>query len=129
MVFRLRCVPGFGKETIRGFTGDASRMRKIAAHDYEDILQVWVLPFIAGMLQEASLTQYFPVHSAYTEWAFTSRTQFADPGSCICDGMLARLRKAQTPHGRYTVILRTGNRRLGSPPPRVRRLLQQYQNH
>lgn len=40
--FRLRCVPKFGKDTIRNFTSNASHMRKIAAHDYEDVLQVWV---------------------------------------------------------------------------------------
>jgi hypothetical protein len=40
---RLRCVPKFGKDTIREFTSNASHMRKIAAHDFEDILQVWSL--------------------------------------------------------------------------------------
>jgi hypothetical protein len=40
--FRLRCVPKFGKDTIRQFTSNASHLRKIAAHDFEDILQVWI---------------------------------------------------------------------------------------
>jgi hypothetical protein len=37
---RFRQVPTFGQDTIRKFTGDVSEMKKMAARDFEDILQV-----------------------------------------------------------------------------------------
>ena len=38
---RYRQVPPFGKATIHRFTGNPSAMRKLAARDFEDLLQVW----------------------------------------------------------------------------------------
>ena len=38
--FRYRGVPTFGSQTIRRFTTNASEMKKLAARDYEDLLQV-----------------------------------------------------------------------------------------
>jgi hypothetical protein len=38
---RYRQVPPFGKGTIRRFTANPSAMRKLAARDFEDLLQVW----------------------------------------------------------------------------------------
>ena len=35
-----RQVPTFGKDTIRRFSGNASAMKKLAARDFEDLLQV-----------------------------------------------------------------------------------------
>jgi hypothetical protein len=37
---RYRQVPPFGRGTIRRFTGNPSAMRKLAARDFEDLLQV-----------------------------------------------------------------------------------------
>lgn len=37
---RYRLVPTFGRSTIRRFTEDASAMKKMAARNYEDLLQV-----------------------------------------------------------------------------------------
>ena len=37
---RFRQVPPFGTDTIRRFTTDTSEMKKLAARDFEDILQV-----------------------------------------------------------------------------------------
>jgi hypothetical protein len=37
---RFRNVPTFGKGTIRKFTSNASAMKRFAAHDFEDLLQV-----------------------------------------------------------------------------------------
>ena len=37
---RFRSVPTFGRSTIRRFTENASAMKKLAARDYEDLLQV-----------------------------------------------------------------------------------------
>jgi hypothetical protein len=38
---RYRQVPPFGNATIRRFIGNPSAMRKLAARDFEDLLQVW----------------------------------------------------------------------------------------
>jgi hypothetical protein len=38
---RFRQVPTFGLSTIRNFRDNISEMRKFAARDYEDLLQVW----------------------------------------------------------------------------------------
>jgi hypothetical protein len=37
---RYREIPPFGKGLIRRFTGNPSAMRKLAARDFEDLLQV-----------------------------------------------------------------------------------------
>ena len=38
--WRYRQVPTFGRDTIRKFNNNASGMKKLAARDYEDLLQV-----------------------------------------------------------------------------------------
>lgn len=40
IVWRFRQVPPFARNTIRKFTYNVSDLRKLAARDYEDILQV-----------------------------------------------------------------------------------------
>jgi hypothetical protein len=37
---RFRRVPTFGRNTIRKFSNNASGMKKLAARDFEDLLQV-----------------------------------------------------------------------------------------
>jgi hypothetical protein len=37
---RFRAVPTFGSSTIRRFATNASEMKKLAARDFEDLLQV-----------------------------------------------------------------------------------------
>ncbi len=37
---RYRQVPTFGRDTIRKFSSNVSEMRKLAARDFEDLLQV-----------------------------------------------------------------------------------------
>jgi len=39
-IIRYRGVPTFGSQTIRRFSTNASEMKKLAARDYEDLLQV-----------------------------------------------------------------------------------------
>ncbi|KAG6906061.1 hypothetical protein DXG01_016105 [Tephrocybe rancida] len=41
---RFRMVPTFGRDTIRKFSANTSEMRKMAAHNYEDILQSLTTP-------------------------------------------------------------------------------------
>ena len=37
---RFRAIPTFGSSTIRRFASNASEMKKLAARDFEDLLQV-----------------------------------------------------------------------------------------
>ena len=43
---RYRKVPTFGRGTIRHFDSNASGMKKLAARDYEDLLQVHIFPLM-----------------------------------------------------------------------------------
>lgn len=43
---RYRQVPTFGRSTIRKFTENASGMKKMAARNFEDLLQVCVSSYI-----------------------------------------------------------------------------------
>ena len=50
---RYRQVPPFGNGIIRRFTGNPSAMRKLAARDFEDLLQVrspWLLDNMAYLI-------------------------------------------------------------------------------
>jgi hypothetical protein len=47
---RYRQVSPFGKGTIRRFTGNPSAMRKLAARDFEDLLQVWTPWYLGSIL-------------------------------------------------------------------------------
>lgn len=46
---RYRLVPTFGRDTIRRFTRNTSGLKKLAARDWEDMLQV-CLPILEGLL-------------------------------------------------------------------------------
>jgi hypothetical protein len=39
-IIRFRAMPTFGSSTIRRFSTNASEMKKLAAHNFEDLLQV-----------------------------------------------------------------------------------------
>ena len=45
-VNRYRQIPSFGCGTIRTFSQNSSEMKKLAARDYEDLLQVIFVFFI-----------------------------------------------------------------------------------
>lgn len=40
--YRYRLIPTFGKDTIRRFSANSSEMKKLAAHNFEDLLQVFI---------------------------------------------------------------------------------------
>lgn len=42
---RYRQVPTFGKDVIRKFSSNTSEMKRLAARDYEDILQVVMMSY------------------------------------------------------------------------------------
>ncbi|KAJ3512102.1 hypothetical protein NLJ89_g3716 [Agrocybe chaxingu] len=47
--YRYRQIPTFGRDTIRKFSNNASAMKKLAARDYEDLLQC-AIPVFEGLL-------------------------------------------------------------------------------
>ncbi|KAH7904570.1 hypothetical protein BJ138DRAFT_1018968 [Hygrophoropsis aurantiaca] len=49
--YRYRQVPTFGADTIRRFSRNSSEMKKMAARDFEDLLQC-AIPVFAGLLPE-----------------------------------------------------------------------------
>jgi hypothetical protein len=50
--FRYRHVPTFGNGTIRKFHTNASAMKKLAARDFEDLLQVRKYPFLSDFIDD-----------------------------------------------------------------------------
>jgi hypothetical protein len=40
MAFRFREIPPFGRDGVRKTTSNRSELKKMTAHDYEDMLQV-----------------------------------------------------------------------------------------
>lgn len=60
---RFRQVPTFGRDTIRKFGGSVSAMKKLAARDFEDILQVSALPTFLQILLLRHVTSLFSVGS------------------------------------------------------------------
>ncbi|KAG6914252.1 hypothetical protein DXG01_001450 [Tephrocybe rancida] len=51
---RFRLVPTFGRDTIRRFSRNASELKKMAARDYEDLLQC-IIPVFDGLLPDENL--------------------------------------------------------------------------
>jgi len=45
-MIRYRQVPTFGRDTIRRFHENASAMKKLAARDFEDLLQVYIFKIL-----------------------------------------------------------------------------------
>jgi len=51
---RYRQISSFGRDTIRRFNGNVSAMKKLAARDWEDLLQVRYIPYsFFGLLAHA----------------------------------------------------------------------------
>lgn len=40
LICRYRAIPSFGRDTIRRFADNCSEMKRMAAHNYENLLQV-----------------------------------------------------------------------------------------
>jgi hypothetical protein len=59
---RYREVPSFGRDTIRRFTANSSEMKKMAAHDFENLLQVCLIailvPFPSLLCLESAQFQF-----------------------------------------------------------------------
>ncbi|KAF4566601.1 hypothetical protein EYR36_012032 [Pleurotus pulmonarius] len=62
-----RTVPTFGKSTIRPFSNNASAMKKLAARDYEDLLQCSI-PVFEGLLDELHDNNIQRLLYTFAEW-------------------------------------------------------------
>jgi hypothetical protein len=50
---RFRMMVTFGHDTIRRFANNVSKMKKLAARDFEDILQVFMTPVFVSPYADA----------------------------------------------------------------------------
>ncbi|KAJ6448150.1 hypothetical protein C8R45DRAFT_850455, partial [Mycena sanguinolenta] len=63
----FRKVPTFGTDTIRRISSDASERKRLAARDYEDLLQT-IIPVIEGLLPEPLNTMVITLLFRLAEW-------------------------------------------------------------
>ncbi|KAK7015137.1 hypothetical protein VNI00_019203 [Paramarasmius palmivorus] len=64
---RYRTVPVFGTSTIRRFASNASEMKKLAARDFEDLLQC-AIPVSEGLLEEPHNKRLLKLLYCAAEW-------------------------------------------------------------
>ncbi|KJA20593.1 hypothetical protein HYPSUDRAFT_101131, partial [Hypholoma sublateritium FD-334 SS-4] len=64
---RYRAVPTFGRSTIRRFTENASAMKKLAARNYEDLLQC-AIPVFEGLIDEPHNSSILSLLFTFAEW-------------------------------------------------------------
>ncbi|KZO91314.1 hypothetical protein CALVIDRAFT_489296, partial [Calocera viscosa TUFC12733] len=71
---RFRKVPKFGRETIRNFIGNVSDLTRMAAHDYEDILQC-IIPVFEGLLPEPHNSDILTLLFTMGQWHALAKLQ------------------------------------------------------
>lgn len=65
---RFRLVPSFGNGVIRTFANNTSEMKRLAAHDFEDILQVCCVDCFLVMLADAfSISVLLPYLKGFSQ--------------------------------------------------------------
>jgi hypothetical protein len=67
IVCRYRQIPSFSQATIRRFTNNVSQMKKLAARDFEDLLQCSI-PAFEGLLDEAHNKRLMKLLYRTAEW-------------------------------------------------------------
>ncbi|KAH9177190.1 hypothetical protein EDB89DRAFT_1844940 [Lactarius sanguifluus] len=101
---RFHSVPTFGRDTIRKLPGNVSEMSKLAARDYEDILQV-------SSLTNASVKRDSPTFSAQYRFSKDCSQTTGTTGlsliSCFCS-----LHGMHMPSSAYTQSRRCRSKRL-----------------
>ena len=70
-----RDIPTFGRDTIRRFANNVSEMKKLAARDFEDILQVCTLSFYLYIPSNISFECAMPVFEALLPAPFDGMLQ------------------------------------------------------
>ncbi|KAJ3996533.1 hypothetical protein F5050DRAFT_1571253 [Lentinula boryana] len=67
MVHSFRQIPSFGFDTIRVFANNASEMKKLAAQDFEDLLQCSI-PVFEGLIPEPFNSRLMKLLYRMAEW-------------------------------------------------------------
>ncbi|KAG5634841.1 hypothetical protein H0H81_000543 [Sphagnurus paluster] len=76
---RFRNIPTFGSSTIRRFANNASEMKKLAARDFEDLLQC-AIPAFEGLLPEPHNSHIMKLLYRTAEWhALAKLRMHTDP--------------------------------------------------
>ncbi|OBZ68473.1 hypothetical protein A0H81_11674 [Grifola frondosa] len=66
---RFRVTPTFGRDTIRRFSSNCSELKQLAAHDYEDILQMQCsIPAFEGLLPEPHNKVLMDLLFVFAQW-------------------------------------------------------------
>ncbi|KAJ7146778.1 hypothetical protein C8R44DRAFT_18711 [Mycena epipterygia] len=75
---RFRQIPSFGRGTVRRFCSDASQMKKLAGHNYDNLL-VNIIPCIEGLLPEPFNSRLMTTLFRMSEWnAFSKLRMHTD---------------------------------------------------
>ena len=64
---RFRQIPTFGRDTIRKFSNNASAMKKLAARDFEDLLQVCIMSLVWYYVLTPDVSAPFPFSRVYCQ--------------------------------------------------------------
>ena len=78
MIFSYRDVPPFGRDTIRKFSNNVSGLKRLAARDFEDLLQVCF-----SNLYEISCSDYFSVPFRFSMASYLINTIELLVNSCL----------------------------------------------
>ncbi|KAF8221493.1 hypothetical protein L208DRAFT_1327701 [Tricholoma matsutake] len=71
LFYSFQAIPTFGTDTIHHFGTNASEMKKLAAHNYEDLLQCAIAAF-EGLLEEPHNKQLMNLHELAKAWMHTN---------------------------------------------------------
>ncbi|KAJ7785097.1 hypothetical protein DFH07DRAFT_683745, partial [Mycena maculata] len=64
---RFRQIPSFGRGTVRRFCSDVSAMKKLAGHNYDNLL-VNIIPCVEGLLPEPFNSRLMTTLFRLSEW-------------------------------------------------------------
>ncbi|KAJ7460375.1 hypothetical protein B0H11DRAFT_1736723 [Mycena galericulata] len=67
LFFRFRQIPSFGRGTVRRFCTNASEMKKLAGHNYDNLLAN-IIPCVEGLLPEPFNSRLMTMLFRLSEW-------------------------------------------------------------
>ncbi|KAF8890440.1 hypothetical protein BD779DRAFT_1438607 [Infundibulicybe gibba] len=100
---RFRQIPTFGRDTIRRFSNNASEMKRLAARDFEDLLQN-MIPVVDGLLPEPHNAQVLRLLFRLAEWHALAKLRIHT------EDTLQHLEKTTTTMGREIRAFRDSTR-------------------
>lgn len=91
---RFRQIPTFGRDTIRKFSANMSEMKKLAARDFEDMLQC-AIPVFDGLLPEPQNSAILHLLFTCTHWHGLAKLRMhSDPSLDLMDDVTTTLGEA-----------------------------------